>query len=93
MAVTMPTAPLALGGAGEHVHIAEGGGPGPHIAGLQRALDRRGIAGSNFFERLVHDGLYCCTYAPQVQPGPQRDRAGAATPLCRSGPMVVQPKK
>jgi len=26
--------PLALGGAGEHVHIAEGGGPGPHIAGL-----------------------------------------------------------
>ena len=66
--------PLALAGAGEHVHFTEGGGPGPHVAGLQRPLDRRGVAGSNLFECLVHDGRHCCICAQQVR----RDRAASS---------------
>ena len=30
---------LARAGAGKHIHFAEGGGPGPHVTGLQRALN------------------------------------------------------
>ena len=56
--------PLALAGTGKHVHFAEGGSPGPHVAGLQRALDRRGVADGDLFERLVHDGLHGCGYNP-----------------------------
>jgi hypothetical protein len=44
--------PLALAGAGEHVHFSEGGGPGPYVAGLKCALDCRGVAESDLFERL-----------------------------------------
>ena len=54
----MPAAPLALAGADKHVHFAEGGSPGTHVTGLQRALDRRGVADGDLFERLVHDGLH-----------------------------------
>ena len=58
--------PLALAGAGKHVHFAEGGGPGPHVTGLQRALNRRGVADSDLFERFVHDGVHGCAYVQQV---------------------------
>ena len=52
---------MALAGTGKHVHFAEGGCPGPHVAGLQCALNRRGVSDSDLFERLVHDGLHGCT--------------------------------
>jgi hypothetical protein len=46
---------LAFAWAGERARFAKGGGPGPHVAHLQRALGRRGIADGDFSERLVLD--------------------------------------
>ena len=70
--------PLALVGTGKHVHFADGAGPGPDIAGLQRALNRRGVSDSDLFESLVHDGLHGCT-----QPN-GRARDGTASASVRS---------
>ena len=44
IAVTMPAAPWHVAGRGEQSGIAEGGGPGAHVARLQGALQRRGVA-------------------------------------------------
>ena len=57
---------LALARAREHVPFAEGGGPGSHVAGLQRALDRCGVAGGDLVECLVHDGLHGGTFRGMI---------------------------
>jgi hypothetical protein len=44
---------------GERANFAEGSGPGSHVAGLQPALRRRGVAWGDFVECLVYDGLHC----------------------------------
>ena len=49
---------LALARMGWHVPFAEGGGPGPHIPGLENAFGRCGIAEGDLIERLVYNGLH-----------------------------------